>query len=45
MAYGFDAAIHYIGRHWHLSCLLDSLTQGPRLVDNPYSDLGAGFHP
>lgn len=41
-----DIGVHYAGRHWHLSCLLDSLTQGVRLADNPFSPLGgAGFHP
>jgi hypothetical protein len=43
----YDTIVEYAARHWHLSCLLDTLTQGPRLADNPLSPLhgGAGFHP
>jgi hypothetical protein len=42
----YDIILEYAGKHWHLSCLLDNLTQGPQLADNPYSPLGgAGFHP
>lgn len=47
VAYGYEQTLHYADSHWHLSCLLDNLAQGPWLADNPSSPLwgGAGFHP
>ena len=47
LGYHYDLPIEYPGKHWHISCLLDTLTQGARLADNPLSPLhgGSGFHP
>jgi hypothetical protein len=42
----YEIPVEYANKHWHLSCLLDHLTEGPRLTDNPFSPIGgAGFHP
>jgi hypothetical protein len=44
VAYGYEHIVTYVGREWHLNCLLDNLTQGVGAADNPLSLLGgAGF--